>query len=192
MQVERIERSPPTFMESADDYAGGKTLHGTFMPQNVFEEAAVQRGMTVEVACPKRWNARLVFWKWWSGKETVAQCRVKLKDDRPEERNVRVRATRIDDCYPVLGYLGIALVLFPIIGFLWSVGMVAKFFFPSLILLGLARVGMIIWPELIGAPKSFDVFLGSYVVVGGILKFYWWAITLGDDNDDEADDESEF
>ncbi|MCP4944311.1 MAG: exosortase/archaeosortase family protein [Planctomycetaceae bacterium] len=191
MKLDRIERTPPAFQQASDDYAGGKTLHGHFVPQNVFEAAGMRKGMKVEVSCPKHWNNRIWVWNWWSQKEQEIYCRATVEDDTYERRSIPVFAKHIEGCYPVLAYLGLMLVLFPIVGILWTAQIVAKLFFPGLILILAARIGIYFWPHLLAELQTFDIFLITYVLLGGMLKFYWWAINLGDQGDDEDELESE-
>ena len=191
MKLDRIERTPPTFQQASDEYAGGKILHGYFVPQSVFEAAGMRKEMKVEVSCPKRWNNRIWVWSWWSEKEQEICCRATVEDDTYERRSIPVFATHIEGCYPVLAYLGLMLVLFPIVGILWTAQIVAKLFFPGLILILAARLGIYLWPHVLAEHQTFDIFLVTYVLLGGMLKFYWWAINLGDQGDDEDEIASE-
>ena len=67
--------------------------------------------------------------------------------------------------------------------------LLAKIFYPALIVLLIARVAFFIWPHLMPDVDQFDIFLVIFVVLGGFLKFYWWAVNLG--SDDGSEEESE-
>jgi len=112
------------------------------VPQNVFEAAGVRNGMKVEVTCPKRWNNRISIWSCWSEKDQEIYCRAKVEDDTDEKRTITIFATHIEGCYPVLGYPGLMLVLFPVVAILWMARIVAKLFVPRLILILATRVGI--------------------------------------------------
>ncbi len=191
MKLDRIERAPPTFQQGSDIYSDGKILHGYFVPQNVFEAAGMRRGLKVELSCPKRWNYRLWVWSRWTDKDEEIHCRARIENDSYKKRSVPAFATHIEGCYPTLGYLGIMVVLFPIVGILWTAQIVAKLFFPGLFLILAARVGIYFWPHLLAEHKPFDIFLITYVLLGGMFKFYWWAINLGNQSDDEGEAETE-
>ena len=81
------------------------------------------------------------------------------------------------------------MVLSPIICILWPISLMAKFFYPALALLLIARVMFFIWPNLNPDVHQFDILLLMFVLFGGFLKFYWWAVTHGseDDSDEESD-----
>ena len=191
IKLDRIERSPPAFIRSADSFAAGKVLHGTLVPQNVFEEAKLRGRGKISVTCPKQWNLRLWLWKkLGDGKNgSEVYCLGSLKDSNSRHQSIQTVATKISGCYPVLGYLGILLVLSPIIAVLWPAMLFGKIFFPGLIVLLIARGALFIWPNLIPDVHAFDLFLLIFFLFGGTLKFYWWAINLG--SDDDSGEESE-
>lgn len=196
MKLDRIERAPPTFTETSDGFTGGKVLHGTLVPQNVFEQQKLRGRGTISVACPKRWNLRLLVWQKYGDVQsgTEVHCRGTLIEPRSRQHTVETLATKIHDCYPVIGYLGILMFLGPIICILWPIMLLAKIFYPALILLLIARVAFFIWPHLMPDVDQFDIFLLIFVMGGGFLKFYWWAINLASDNlgsDDDSEEESE-
>ena len=191
IKLDRIERAPPTFSETKDEFTGGKVLHGTLVAQNVFEEEKLRGRGAVSVACPKRWNLRLLIWRKFSGIEsgTEVHCRGTLIESRSRQHHIQTQVTKIPDCYPVLGYLGIMIVLSPIMCILWPIMLLAKIFYPGLIVLLIARVAFFIWPNLMPDVEQFDIFLIIFVLLGGFLKFYWWAINLGSEDDSGEDAE---
>jgi hypothetical protein len=191
IKLDRIERAPPTFSETKDEFTGGKVLHGTLVAQNVFEEEKLRGRGAVSVACPKRWNLRLLIWRKFSGIEsgTEVHCRGTLIESRSRQHHIQTQVTKIPDCYPVLGYLGIMIVLSPIICILWPIILLAKIFYPGLIVLLIARVAFFIWPNLMPDVEQFDIFLIIFVLLGGFLKFYWWAINFGSEDDSGEDSE---
>lgn len=187
MKLDRIERAPPAFLQGSDGFSGGKLLHGTLVAQNVFEEAKLRGRGKIAVACPKKWNFRIWIWRKWSGAEDGSEvyCRGHMEETHSRHQKIEISATKIHDCYPTIAYLGILLLLSPIICVMWPAMLFGKIFFPGLILLLIARGALFIWPELLADVNGFDLFLLIYVLFGGTFKFYWWAITLGDDDDSE-------
>ena len=67
--------------------------------------------------------------------------------------------------------------------------LLAKIFYLGLIVLLIARLSFFIWPNLMPNVEQFDIFMVIFVVLGGFLKFYWWAVNLGsaDDNSEDSD-----
>jgi len=193
IEIDRIERSPPAFIQATDSFAAGKVLHGTLVPQNVFEKEKLRGRGKVSVTCPKSWNLRLWLWRKLGDGEKGAEvyCLGTLKDSNSRHQSIQTVATKISGCYPVLGYLGIMLVLSPIMAIIWPAMFFGKFFFPGLTVLLIVRGAMFFWPQMLPDFPQFDVFLLCFFLFGGTLKFYWWAITLGTDSDsDESDDDS--
>lgn len=180
IKLDRIERAPPTFTDTPDGSTGGKVLHGTLVAQNVFEQHQLPAGGQISVACPKRWNLRLLIWRKWCGIEpgTEVHCRGTLTERRSRHNSIHTLATNISGCYPVLGFLGILIALSPIICVLWPIMLLAKVFYPGLILLLIARATFFIWPTLMPNVEQFDIFFLIFVLFGGFLKFYWWAVNL--------------
>ena len=191
IKLDRIERASPTFTDTTDGYTGGKILHGTLVGQNVFEQDKLRGRGPVSVACPKQWNLRLLIWRRWCGVESGSevQCRGTLAQARTSHQHIHTLATKIPDCYPVLGYVGLLILLSPIICILWPIMLLAKIFYLGLIVLLIARLSFFIWPNLMPNVKQFDIFMVIFVVLGGFLKFYWWAVNLGsaDDNSEDSD-----
>ena len=81
------------------------------------------------------------------------------------------------------------LLLSPVLAVVGPAAFFSRFFFLGLILLLVARAATFVWPNLIRNVEVLDICLVTYVLVAGFFKFYWWAITLGDD--DESLDEAE-
>jgi hypothetical protein len=191
MKLDRIERAPPTFTDTTDGFTGGKVLHGPLVPQHVFEQEKLRGRGTISVACPKRWNLRILVWRKYGDIQsgTEVHCRGTLIESRSRQQTIETLATKIHDCYPVIGYLGILILLSPIICVLWPIMLLAKIFYPGLILLLIARVAFFIWPNLMPDVDQFDIFLLIFVLFGGFLKFYWWAINFGSEDDSEEESE---
>ncbi len=191
IKLERIESSPPTFVQEKEDVSRGKVLHGTLVPQNVFEEAKLQGRGAISVTCPKNWTLRLWLWKKLGDGEPDSEvhCIATMPESTSRHHSIQVMATKISGCYPVLGYLGIMILLSPIIAVLWPAMFFGKFFFPLLILLLIARGMLLVWPDMIPVGQTFDLFLLTFFLLGGTLKVYWWAINFG--SDDDSSDESE-
>ena len=82
-------------------------------------------------------------------------------------------------------------LLSPIICIVWPMVLLAKIFYPGLIVLLIARVAFFIWPNMIPAVDQFDIFLLIYVLFGGVIKFYGWAVTLGSEDDSVEDSEAD-
>ena len=193
INLDRIDRAPPTFTKTTDGCTGGKVLHGTLVAQNVFEQEKLRGRGAVSVACPKRWNLRLLIWRKLGDVEngTEVQCQGTLTESRSRHQPIQTLATQIPGCYPVIGYLGIMVLLSPIICIVWPMVLLAKIFYPGLIVLLIARVAFFIWPNLITAVDQFDLFLLIYVLFGGVIKFYGWAVTLGSEDDSIGDSEAD-
>lgn len=82
------------------------------------------------------------------------------------------------------------LLLSPVLAVVGPAAFFSRFFFLGLILLLVARAATFVWPNLIRNVEVLDICLVTYVLVAGFFKFYWWAITLGDD--DESSDEADY
>ena len=188
--LDSIERPRPTLIHEKDGIAPGKVIHGTLLPQSVFEEAKLGGSRRISITCPKHWNLRLWLWKKFNGGEqgTEPDCIGTLAESSSRE-NIQIMPTKITGCYPVIAYLGIMLLLSPVLAIVWPAMFFSKFFFHGLVLLLAARGATFVWPNLIRDAEVLDICLVTYTLLGGFFKFYWWAITLG--HDDESSDESD-
>ena len=67
--------------------------------------------------------------------------------------------------------------------------LLAKIFYPGLILLLIARATFFIWPTLMPNVEQFDILFLIFVLFGGFLKFYWWAVNFqsADHRGEESD-----
>ena len=188
--LDSIERPRPTLIHEKDGISRGQVIRGTLLPQSVFEEAKLGGSRTISITCPKHWNLRLWLWKKFNGGEQGAEidCIGSLSESSSRQ-NIQIVPTQIVGCYPVIGYLGIMLLLSPILAVVWPAAFFGKFFFHGLILLLAARGATFVWPNLFSDVKALDISLVIYALIGGFLKFYWWAINLG--SDDESSEESD-
>ena len=73
--------------------------------------------------------------------------------------------------------------LSPIIAVLWVAMFFGKFFFPSLMLLLLARGMLLICPNMIPVGQTFDLFPLTFFLLGETLKAYCWSIQLRSNGD---------
>lgn len=189
--LDSIELPRPTLIHDKDGSSQGKVIHGTLLPQSVFEEAKMGGSRRISITCPKHWNLRLWLWKKFNGGEQGAEldCIGTLAESSSRQ-NIQIVPTKITGCYSVIAYIGIMLLLSPVFAVVGPAAFFGKFFFLGLILLLVARAATFAWPNLIRDVEALDICLVIYALVGGFFKFYWWAITLGDD--DESSDEAEY
>ena len=61
--LDSIERPRPTLIHEKNGISRGQVIHGTLLPQSVFEEAKLGGSRRVSINCPKSWNLRLWLWK---------------------------------------------------------------------------------------------------------------------------------
>ncbi len=185
--LDSIERPRPVLIHEKDDSGRGQVIHGTLLPQSVFEEAKLGGSRRVSINCPKSWNLRLWLWKKYGGEQGAEIDCIGSLAESSSRQNIQTVPTKITGCYSVIAYLGIMLLLSPIIAVVWPAALFGKHFFHGLILLLAARGATFVWPNLIPDVKTLDISLVTYVLLGGFFKFYWWAINLG--SDDESSDE---
>ena len=190
--LDSIELPRPTLIHENDGISQGKVIHGTLLPQSVFEEAKLGGSRRISITCPKHWNLRLWLWEKFNGGEQGAEldCIGTLAESS-RRQNIRIVPTKITGCYSVIAYIGIMLLLSPVLAVVGPAAFFGRFFFLGLILLLVARATTFFWPNLIRDVEVLDICLVTYALVGGFFKFYWWAITLGDDDEssDEANDD---
>lgn len=190
--VDSIECPRPILIHEKDGISPGKVIHGTLLPQSVFEEAKLKGSRRISITCPKHWNLRLWLWKKFNGGEQGAEldCIGTLAESSSRQ-NIQIVPTKIMGCYPVIGYLGIMLLLSPVIAVVWLAAFFGKFFFHGLFLLLAARGATFVWPNLIPDVKALDISLVIYALIGGFFKFYWWAINLGSDDENSEESDSD-
>ena len=65
--LDSIKLPRPTLIHEKDGISQGKVIHGTLLPQSVFEEAKLGGRRRISITCPKHWNLRLWLWKKFNG-----------------------------------------------------------------------------------------------------------------------------